>query len=78
MQCRPHAGDTAHSPAEGVVEEVDLRWRVFAVFSGSEKRDQSELCRAWPPNDRRAMYDMPDTMYLVVPQDSSFGLHCSR
>ena len=45
-QRRPNAGNAAHCPAVDVVEELELRQSICEVFSGSVKRDHSELCRA--------------------------------
>ena len=45
-QRRPNAGEATHPPAYVIVEELELRQRVCEVFSGSEMRDHSELCRA--------------------------------
>ena len=45
-QRRPDAGKLAHFPVDDIVEELELRQSMFEVFSGSEKRDHSDLCPA--------------------------------
>ena len=40
------ADETAQWAAGNLVEEIELRQSMFEVFSGSEKRDHGDLCRA--------------------------------
>ena len=43
---RPSTGKRAGRPADDILEELELRQRLCEVFSGSVKRDHSDLCRA--------------------------------